>query len=1638
MNKKILLLFAMLLMGIYTINAQTWHPNFNGSSPNNLITTTIFAVHAIDANHAVACGDFGLIETTNDGGATWVKQAPFTSTTIRDIFFISQTTGWVVGNNLIAKTTDGGVSWQIQNKSIASLFSVHFQSVNLGWAVGSGGTILHTTDGGANWSIQTSGVTNQLTAVTFTSAADGYAVGAAGRILKTIDGGLNWTSQIVGTTALNAVSFANSNDGYMSNSNTVYKTNDAGVTWAPVASPSYTTIRGVYANSSTDFVVFNPSSASTSADGGATYNVSNILAPSALRAIHFANTNLGYFVGTNGLIYKTIDGGLNWVSQSLGLGVGQLNYTHFPTTNVGYAVGNSGVIIKTTDGGYNWTKLVSGTTNTLRSVHFSSATEGWAVGDGSTIVHTSDGGVTWSNMNAGFGFWRSVWFSSPTNGCVVAGVNIKITTDGGLTWTTATGNTSADWSKVQFSNITPSIGWVVGYNNGVSKTTDGGLTWTTQFLPLLSANVSSSVSVVNDTVAYIQSNGGGVVKTIDGGNNWIATTSTTYTGDIHMVGIDTGYALVNGLTIYHSTNGFNTNSISYNGANSMADLFMANKNKGCAVDVAGGIYVFDCVAPLAYPFYSFQGNTCAGTPTTMQMQSSQFGFKYQLKRNGINVPGVNPISGGNAINFGTHTIAGVYTVEAYSSSNTCPMTTMMLGSVTINPTYTIAASAGVNGTISSPGNTSLCSGDNITYTITPDPTFSIADVLVDGVSVGAVASYTFSNVTSSHSISASFVGACATTYETINASICQGSSYTFNGIAQTTTGTYLDTLVNAGGCDSILTLTLNVSPIITPTFSQVAPICSGAPLTALPSTSLNSITGTWAPAMNNLATTTYTFTPSSGQCILNATMTIAVNANPSISNVNVSNTNICAGSPRNLTATGVSNLPPSLNNFFAGAGSIPSANSAVLTITPIFINGIGTLEKFYCNNVPNNGSLKMYLYDVNGGLIAFSQSTTQATSFTQLLPQVPATVLMPGNYYLAAVSSAPANYLGTPGSSGCFTAQNIDFNSAPQNLLLQTLTPIGATSLSFGIQLSTPNLPLLSWSPSTSPSNGPSVFASPVATSTYTVTATNSVGCTATSTVLVNVTPITGTKTTQNACDSYTWPLNNQTYSSSGTYYHTVACVKDTLVLIINASTSNTTSVSACDSYTWSVDNMLYTQSGTYTHVNGCHTEMLDLTITPSTSNTTVATSCDTYSWSVNNTTYSQSGTYASVNGCQTEILDLTITPSTINTSLISSCGSYTWPVNNTTYSQSGTYTSVNGCHTENLNLTINPLPIVTAADVSACAGNFVNLIGSPAGGTFNVANPYSGPSTTYTYTYTDGNGCTTTSAPANIYTSATPPVTGVNMSNVGGNTATVNWNGIPGLSFYEIRYRAVGAGSWTGGGSQSAPNTFKTIVGLTAGTPYEIEVRGFCGNPNFPGPWSATTIFSTSDACVAPTNLNTVNITGTTATMTWTPVPTTNYYQIRYRTAAGPGTWVSSTITGTASSKNYTGLTLNTDYEWQIRAICNPSPFSTGPWSGLSSFTTLASKPSLEEMILENNILVYPNPATSVLMVDLKTEVAQQTVVKLYDISGRLVKQMQAQHESGTQTMTISLNELSNGMYTVQVICDDVLKHTSKISKQD
>ncbi|MDA9160799.1 choice-of-anchor L domain-containing protein [Crocinitomicaceae bacterium] len=87
---------------------------------------------------------------------------------------------------------------------------------------------------------------------------------------------------------------------------------------------------------------------------------------------------------------------------------------------------------------------------------------------------------------------------------------------------------------------------------------------------------------------------------------------------------------------------------------------------------------------------------------------------------------------------------------------------------------------------------------------------------------------------------------------------------------------------DAGQCASEQFVSVEVGPPSTPTFDVIPPICSGIDV-SLPSESLEGFTGTWSPVINNLETTTYTFTPDANQCALVTDLTIEVLENPIIS-----------------------------------------------------------------------------------------------------------------------------------------------------------------------------------------------------------------------------------------------------------------------------------------------------------------------------------------------------------------------------------------------------------------------------------------------------------------------------------------------------------------------------------------------------------------------------------------------------------------------------------------------------------------------------------------------------------------------------------------------------------------------------------
>ena len=71
--------------------------------------------------------------------------------------------------------------------------------------------------------------------------------------------------------------------------------------------------------------------------------------------------------------------------------------------------------------------------------------------------------------------------------------------------------------------------------------------------------------------------------------------------------------------------------------------------------------------------------------------------------------------------------------------------------------YTIKATAGTGGSISPSGNVSVREGRDQTFTITPDKGYAVSTVKIDGKSIGAVKSYTFENVSRTHTIEVIFV-----------------------------------------------------------------------------------------------------------------------------------------------------------------------------------------------------------------------------------------------------------------------------------------------------------------------------------------------------------------------------------------------------------------------------------------------------------------------------------------------------------------------------------------------------------------------------------------------------------------------------------------------------------------------------------------------------------------------------------------------------------------------------------------------------------------------------------------------------------------------------------------------------------------
>lgn len=169
-----------------------------------------------------------------------------------------------------------------------------------------------------------------------------------------------------------------------------------------------------------------------------------------------------------------------------------------------------------------------------------------------------------------------------------------------------------------------------------------------------------------------------------------------------------------------------------------------------------------------------------------------------------------------------------------------------------------------------------------------------------------------------------------------------------------------------------------------------------------------------------------------------------------------------------------------------------------------------------------------------------------------------------------------------------------------------------------------------------------------------------------------------------------------------------------------------------------------------------------------------------------------------------------------------------------------------------------------------------------------------------------------------------------------GSNVSTFAWDVVPSAISYTLQLKSPNSTNWGNFANGLTTNTY-SYTGLFQSNTFNWRVISFCSPTD--SAFSATQTYVVP--CEAPTAAVASNITGTTATVSWTSAPTipqlTPVYTVSYRVLGSTGAWILVTSSTTANAVNITGLSTNTSYERCVNKLC--SYFNSAPLIG--QFTT-------------------------------------------------------------------------------------------------
>ncbi len=493
----------------------------------------------------------------------------------------------------------------------------------------------------------------------------------------------------------------------------------------------------------------------------------------------------------------------------------------------------------------------------------------------------------------------------------------------------------------------------------------------------------------------------------------------------------------------------------------------------------------------------------------------------------------------------------------------------------------------------------------------------------------------------------------------LSASICAGASYLFHGDTLTQAGDYTTLLQNQYGCDSTVTLSLGINPHSTSAVN--ASICSGEiyNFNGVPYTA----SGLYTDTLQNL-----------WGCDSVITLTLTAHANAS-TNIDVQ---ICEGQTYTFQGTQISNA----GTYTADLQTINGCDSTV-TLSLSVVDVIeAALDIALCNG--ESYSFGGNALSASGMYIDTLLSTGGCDSITTLQLTVnnatssgETATICEGETYLFNGQSLT--------TAGQFVA-NLQNANGCDSLVTLTLgvTPITTTPLN--VQLCAGESYLFDGDILNTPGQ-------------YTANLQGVAGCDSTVILTLSVVSSKETDLTGSICQGSNYIFGGNNLTQGGVYLDTLITASGcdsivTLSLVINPIITDSMSVSICDGEAFSFNGTLLTASGVYTAdlqtVSGCDSNLiLRLEVDEAFSLDEIVMHCDSFYWPLNNTTYFQSGVYTlannTINGCDSiHRLLLTIHPSYAFQESVSAIRKYTWPVNQETYVQSGTYVenliSVNGC----------------------------------------------------------------------------------------------------------------------------------------------------------------------------------------------------------------------------------------------------------------------------------------------------------------------------------------------------------------------